>query len=114
VGQPDENGQCAVTYELNGIARDTMITNETIAPKGVQRVKADDADPKQVGAPIPGLIAEVLVSVGHKVTKGERMIMMEAMKMQTSINAPCDGHVAELLVEFGENVEIKDLLVRLK
>lgn len=114
VGQPDENGQCAVTYELNGIARDTMITNETVAPKGIQRVKADDADAKQVGAPIPGLIAEVLVSVGQKVIKGERMIMMEAMKMQTSINAPCDGHVAELLVQFGENVDIKDLLVRLK
>ncbi len=114
VGKPDEDGQCAVTYELNGIARDTMITNESVAPKRAQRIKADESDPLQVGAPIPGLIAEVHVSVGQKVKKGERLIMMEAMKMQTSINAPCDGHVAELAVKFADNVDIKDLLLKMK
>ena len=54
------------------------------------------------------------MSVGQKVKKGERLIMMEAMKMQTSINAPCDGHVAELSVKFADNVDIKDLLVKMK
>ena len=39
---------------------------------------------------------------------------MEAMKMQTSINAPCDGHVAELAVKFADNVDINDLLLKMK
>ncbi|MEK9862388.1 MAG: biotin/lipoyl-containing protein, partial [Verrucomicrobiota bacterium] len=113
VGSPDEQGQRTVTYELNGIARDTMITDAQIAPKGAQRAKADDADPSQIGAPIPGLIAEVHVRVGQKVQKGERLIMMEAMKMQTSINAPADGTISNLAVAFGDHVEIKDLLIQL-
>ena len=114
VGSPDEHGQCAVSYELNGMARDALITNESVAPKNAQRAKVEEGNPLHVGAPIPGLIAEVDVSVGQKVKKGDRLMMIEAMKMQTSINAPCDGLIAELGVAFGENVEVKDLLVRLK
>jgi len=113
IGSPDEHGQRAITYELNGMARDTMITDLQIAPKEAQRAKADESDPSQIGAPIPGLIAEVHVSVGQKVQKGERLIMMEAMKMQTSINAPADGTISALAVQFGDHVEIKDLLIQL-
>jgi biotin carboxyl carrier protein len=39
--------------------------------------------------------------------------MMEAMKMQTSINAPADGTISNLAVAFGDHVEIKDLLIQL-
>ena len=90
-----------------------MSTDLQIAPQEAQRAKADESDPSQIGAPIPGLIAEVHVSVGQKVQKGERLIMMEAMKMQTSINAPADGTISALAVQFGDHVEIKDLLIQL-
>ena len=53
--------------------------------------KADLADPAQVPAPIPGLIAQLQVSVGSKVAKGEKLLMMEAMKMQTTLYAERDG-----------------------
>ena len=74
----------------------------------------DIKDPLQVGAPIPGLIASVFVSVGQKVSRGDKLVMLEAMKMQTTVAAPCDGVVEKLTGEFGETVEIKDLLVRLR
>ncbi|MES2694693.1 MAG: biotin/lipoyl-containing protein, partial [Verrucomicrobiota bacterium] len=84
IGQPDKDGRRAISYELNGIARETFILDKTVAPKTKARPKADLNDPTQVAAPIPGLIAQLQVSVGGKVTKGEKLLMMEAMKMQNT------------------------------
>jgi pyruvate carboxylase len=114
VGPPDQEGRRAVSYELNGIGRDTFITDRSLAPKSKARPKADPDDPTQVAAPIPGLVAELSVSVGGKVGKGDRLLMMEAMKMQNTVYAPCDGVVAEVHVAIGDTVESKDLLIRLR
>ena len=114
IGKPDKEGKRVVTFELNGMTRETHIIDKTVAPQTKARVKVDVKDPMQVGAPIPGLIAKVMVEVGEKVCRGDKLMMMEAMKMQTTVNAPCDGVVDELVVEIGETVEIKDLLLRLK
>lgn len=114
VSDPDKDGRRTVTYELNGMTREAYILDKTVAPKAKSRDKADLGDPAQVGAPIPGLIAAISVTVGHKVAKGEKLLMMEAMKMQTTVYAPCDGVVSELSVQVGDTVESKDLLMRLK
>jgi pyruvate carboxylase len=114
VGQPDKDGRRAISYELNGIARETLILDKSVAPKSKARPKADLADSTQVGAPIPGLVAQLSVSVGSKVAKGDKLLMMEAMKMQNSVYAPCDGVVAELHVALGDTVEAKDLLLRIR
>ncbi|PAW80779.1 MAG: pyruvate carboxylase [Opitutia bacterium Tous-C8FEB] len=114
VGQPDKDGRRAISYELNGIARETLILDKSVAPKSKARPKADLADATQVGAPIPGLVAQLSVSVGSKVAKGDKLLMMEAMKMQNSVYAPCDGVVAELHVALGDTVEAKDLLLRIR
>jgi pyruvate carboxylase len=114
VGAPDKNGVRTVNYELNGIAREAAITDRNVAVKSKSRPKADLADPRQVAAPIPGLIASLGVSVGAKVAKGDKLLMMEAMKMQTTVYAPMDGVVAEVPVALGETVEAKDLLVKLR
>jgi pyruvate carboxylase len=114
VGPPDQEGRRAISYELNGIGRETFVFDRSIAPKTKARPKADLADPLQIGAPIPGLVAQLGVSVGTKVAKGDKLLMMEAMKMQNSVYAPCDGVVAELLVSLGDTVESKDLLLKLR
>jgi pyruvate carboxylase len=114
VGQPDKEGRRAISYELNGIARETFVLDKSIAPKTKARPKAELSDPTQVPAPIPGLIAQLNVSVGSKVAKGEKLLMMEAMKMQNTVYAPCDGVVAELHVALGDTVESKDLLVKIR
>ncbi len=114
VSEPDKDGRRAVTYELNGITRETTISDRKVAPQTKARVKADLADPLQVGAPIPGLVASIAVTVGHKVVKGDKLLLMEAMKMQTTVYAAADGVVAELLCGVGDTVESKDLLVRLR
>jgi pyruvate carboxylase len=114
VGAPDKEGRCAVSYELNGMARQAFVVDRSVAPKVKARPKADPEDPMQVAAPIPGLIAVLLVSVGSRVAKGDKLFMMEAMKMQTTVYAPADGVVMELHVALGDTVESKDLLIKLK
>jgi pyruvate carboxylase len=78
------------------------------------RAKATLTDPKHIGAPIPGLIATISVTAGQKVKKGDKLLMMEAMKMQTTVSAPLDGVVEEILVNIGDTVESKDLLMKLR
>ncbi|MEZ5421220.1 MAG: biotin/lipoyl-containing protein, partial [Vicinamibacterales bacterium] len=114
VGAPDKDSRRTVRFELNGMARDTLIVDRGVAPKAKPRPKANLADANDVAAPIPGLIATLSASVGARVARGEKLLMMEAMKMQTTVYAPCDGVVAELHVALGDTVEAKDLLVRMR
>ena len=114
VSAPDKDARRTVAYELNGMTREAYILDKTVTPKTKTRAKADLADPLQVGAPIPGLIAAISVTVGHKVAKGDKLLMMEAMKMQTTVYAPCAGVVAELPIQLGDTVESKDLVVKLR
>jgi len=114
VGDPDKDGRRAVSYELNGIGRDTFILDGKFAPQVEARPRADLGDPTQVAAPIPGLIAQLQVSVGSRVARGDKLLMMEAMKMQNTVYAPCEGVVEELHVALGDTVESKDLLLRIR
>ena len=57
IGAPDKDGRRTVTFELNGMTRETFITDRKVTPLSKARPKADLADPLQVAAPIPGLIA---------------------------------------------------------
>jgi biotin carboxyl carrier protein len=65
----------------------------------------------QVLAPMPGLILEVMVSVGDSVAAGTPVIKLEAMKMENEIPAPADGTVKELRVKAGDQVSTDDVLV---
>jgi len=114
VSEPEKDGRRTVTVELNGMTRETFIADKQLAPKAKLRPKADLKNPRQVPAPIPGLIASIAVSVGHKVNKGDKLLMLEAMKMQTTVSAPLDGVVDEIHVALNDTVESKDLLVTLR
>jgi len=114
VGEPDKDGRRPVSYELNGITRVAHIQDKTAKAEKKSRAKADPNDPLQAGAPIPGIITSVNVSVGTKVAKGDKLVTMEAMKMQTTIYAGTDGVVSEIHVQVGDKVESKDLLAKLR
>jgi pyruvate carboxylase len=111
--EPDINGQRTAIFELNGYPRHATVPDKTLASEVVTRPKADPADPTEVGAPMPGMVASIAVSVGHKVNEGDTLLTLEAMKMFAAISSPISGTVAEVFVKVGETVESKDLLVRL-
>jgi pyruvate carboxylase len=103
-----------ISYELNGMPRETVVVDKSIAPKSKTRVKADAADPLHIGAPIPGMVTALNVTVGSRVASGEKIATLEAMKMQTTLYAHADGVVEQMLAEVGDAVESGDLLVKLR
>jgi pyruvate carboxylase len=111
--EPDQNGQQTAIFELNGYPRHTTVTNKALAKDVVTRTKADPADPTQVGAPMPGMVASIAVSIGQRVKEGETLVTLEAMKMFAAVSSPIAGTVSEISVKVGEAVESKDLMVRL-
>ncbi|MBV6500508.1 MAG: 4-hydroxy-2-oxovalerate aldolase [Prosthecobacter sp.] len=111
--EPDANGQQTAIFELNGYPRHTTVTNKALAKNSTSKAKADPADASQVGAPMPGMVASIAVSVGQKVKEGETLVTLEAMKMFAAVASPTSGTVTEICIKIGESVESKDLLVRL-
>jgi pyruvate carboxylase len=111
VSDPHPDGSRIVFFELNGQPREVKIRDKALQAAAPARPKADPANAGHVGAPIPGAISSVAIELNAKVVKGDRLLVMEAMKMQSTIYAPCDGKVTQLLVSAGQNVEAKDLLL---
>ncbi|MGB3556442.1 MAG: biotin/lipoyl-containing protein, partial [Jannaschia sp.] len=67
-----------------------------------------------VEAPMPGLVKAVFVEAGAQVAAGDRMAVLEAMKMEHTLTAPRDGIVAEVLVAAGAQVEAGAALMRME
>jgi 3-methylcrotonyl-CoA carboxylase alpha subunit len=63
---------------------------------------------------MPGKVTSVDVAAGERVAKGQRLLTLEAMKMEHAMLAPFDGVVAELNVEAGAQVQVEALLARVE
>jgi pyruvate carboxylase len=111
VGDSRPDGYRTVFFELNGQPREVNIRDKSLRAAEAQRAKADPAKPGQVGAPIPGLVSNLAVELNETVNKGDRLLVMEAMKMQTTLYAPVGGTVKQILAQAGHQVEAKDLLL---
>ena len=114
VGTPDKDGRRVINYELNGYPREAVVVDRSQAKTAKVRAKAAATDPLQIGAPIPGMITSLSATVGGKVAKGDKLAVLEAMKMQTTIYAPTEGVIAEVFATAGDSVEAGDLLVKLR
>ena len=113
-GETNDKGLVRVFFELNGQPRSIQVPDRIHGAEGAAtRPKADADDPMQVGAPMPGVISTVNVSKGQKIAAGDVLLSIEAMKMETAIYAEADGVVDDLLVSTGDQIDAKDLLVKL-
>ncbi len=114
IGEPDDAGQRTLFYELNGMPRESTVADNSLSatsPKA--RAKGDPNDPAHVCAPMPGMVSEVAVEIGQEVKAGDKLIVLEAMKMLTTVSASADGVVSELIVGKGDSVDSDDLMARL-
>jgi len=68
----------------------------------------------KVTAPMPGNILDVKVSTGDTVTKGQVLMVLEAMKMENDIVAPCDGKVTSVIAKKGDTVNASDALATIQ
>lgn len=114
VGVPHENGTRTVFFELNGQPRDVTIFDRSVETKVARNEKADPNDPKHVGAGMPGMVVKVDIKPGDTVEKGQKLMVLEAMKMETTVAAPNSGVIGQVLVKSGTKVETGDLLLSFK
>jgi pyruvate carboxylase len=112
VGDPLPDGRRMVFFEMNGQPREVPVADAALAAEGQARRKAEPGNPRQVGAPMPGLVVSVAVTEGEQVARGQKLLALEAMKMETTLHAEQGGRVAEVLVKPGTQVEAADLLLR--
>jgi pyruvate carboxylase len=108
---PDE-GERKLFFELNGQPRVIRIRHQGVARVSAQ-LQAQDGNPDHVGAPMPGMVATVAVTVGQRVAKGDPLLSIEAMKMETMLRAERSGVVRQLHTAPGRVVNAKDLLLEL-
>ncbi|KAA8491876.1 Pyruvate carboxylase 1 [Porphyridium purpureum] len=117
----DNKGYRDVFFELNGVPRLVKVLDVkagaqtgTGAVRTAAAERANPAVPGQVGASMPGTVVEVKVKPGVVVRKGEQLLMLSAMKMETIVSAPVNGTVKRVLVELGDLVQNEDLLVEIE
>ncbi|QDV83260.1 pyruvate carboxylase [Planctomycetes bacterium TBK1r] len=110
VGQPHPDGTRTVFFELNGQPREITVYDKSLEPETKAAVKADPRDENQVASSMPGMVITVAVEEGSKVKEGQKLMVLEAMKMETTVNAPKSGVIKTIHAPPGTQVEAGDLL----
>ncbi|MEH7238436.1 pyruvate carboxylase [Bacillus sp. JJ1562] len=113
VGQAQPDGTRIVYFELNGQPREVIVKDSNIKSTVVAKLKADRDNENHIGATMPGTVVKVLVEKGDKVNKGDHLMITEAMKMETTVQAPFSGVVKDIHVANGEAIQTGDLLLEL-
>lgn len=97
------NGELVLTYAGRRY-RGTVIDERLADLKRRAGIPDGPAGRTVVKAPMPGLVVKILIKVGAAVRKGDRLLVLEAMKMENDVKAPRDGTVAAISVKPGEPV----------
>ena len=114
VGQPHPDGSRTVFFELNGQPREVAVVDRSLDVQVKAAIQADADDPTHIAASMPGMVITVAVAVGDKVKAGQKLFVLEAMKMETTINASLDGTVETIHTPAGTQVEAGNLLAIVK
>ena len=107
------------SYAVNVLSESEVSVNgrvyqvEVFDPRGPRgpRARGERPGPQAVASSMPGRVVEVLVTPGQQVAAGQRLIVVEAMKMQNEMKAPRAGRVASVKAEAGATVSAGDILV---
>ena len=96
----------------NGLAIDAMVVSARAAELlRVMPFKAPADMSKFLLSPMPGLLVDVLVAPGQKVSAGERLAVIEAMKMENILTASQDGTVDKILAAKGESLAVDQAIL---
>ena len=111
----DNDGMREAIFEVNGNRRIIKIKDKTVTANSSNSVLyADESNPLEVGANIPGNIIKVLVKEGEKVEANQPIAVIEAMKMETNILAAAAGTVERIYVSEGQQVKAGEMVAKLK
>lgn len=111
ISEARSDGTRVIYFELNGQSREVVIKDTHVQATETSRPKVDPNNPKHIGATMPGTVVKVLCETGEKVEKGDYLIITEAMKMETTVQAPFSGTIKQMHVKDGEAITVNDLMV---
>jgi pyruvate carboxylase len=111
VGDAHPDGRRTVFFELNGQPREVTVVDRSLKTSARAKEMASPQAAGQIGAPTPGVVTTVAVETGQRVEAGQKLLVLEAMKMQSTVYAPVAGTVTRRLVEPGQTVDTKELLL---
>ncbi|MGD6964904.1 pyruvate carboxylase [Rossellomorea vietnamensis] len=113
VGQPQADGTRIVYFELNGQAREVVIKDESVKASVALKPKANPKNENHIGATMPGTVLKVIAGKGEKVSQGDHLLINEAMKMETTVQAPFTGTIRDIHVKSGDAIAPGDLLIEI-
>ncbi|WP_028392982.1 pyruvate carboxylase [Bacillus cihuensis] len=113
ISQPQADGTRVIYFELNGQARQVTIKDEGIKSSVQTKIKADSKNQSHLGATMPGTVLNVVVQKGEQVKQGDHLIITEAMKMETTVQAPFSGIIKDIHVKNGDAISTGDLLIEI-
>ena len=112
------DGQRVTAYvSSDGAKRWVTVGGQTFAltksTAGTRRAQHGHHAQDELTAPMPGQVRAVNVTEGESVTKGQTLLVLEAMKMEMRVSAPRDGMVGKLFVQQGQTVEREQVLIEI-
>ena len=108
----NEKGDKTVFFNLNGQTRGIEVEDKTAPVTKIVNQKA--VKNNEIGAPLQGLLAKMLVKDGIKVEKEQPLFVLEAMKMESTIVSPEAGMIAKIHLVAGAMVEQNDLIIEME
>jgi pyruvate carboxylase len=112
IGELDETGRRSVHLRANGEPIVLRVVDESAPKSATAHPKAEPGNPAHLGASVPGVIS-VVVKAGDQVRAGDRVAIIEAMKMESAVTAGTAGTVETVHVKDKSQVEPGDLVVTL-
>ncbi len=102
-----------IKLKVNGVLFDIDVQDKydlLLEKLGMQQ--SDHSNHNEVKAPMPGMILDILVKEGQLVSKGDKLIILEAMKMENVIKSTGEGTVEAIHIQKGMNVEKNQVLIQ--
>lgn len=116
VRELNDDGERDVVFEVNGNRRAVRIkdNNVTLINAASSIIYADEDDPTEIGANIPGNIVKLFIKEGDEVKEKQPIAVVEAMKMETNILSPIKGIIDRIYVKEMQQVKAGELIAKLK
>lgn len=111
MSDPDAEGNRILTFEVNGMLRELSVMDKNLEVITDRKLKADKSNPCHLGSTIPGTVEKVLVKEGDEIKVNMPLMVVEAMKMETTVVSKVNGTVDKLYVTAGDRVNNEDLLI---
>ncbi|BEP28100.1 pyruvate carboxylase [Helicovermis profundi] len=112
----DSNGFRRVVFEVNGNRREINIRDKATKNEksGDYVHMVDKSNPYEIGSSIPGIVSKLFVKEGDVVLENDKLLVIEAMKMETNISSSVSGEIEEILVKEGKEVKPGELIIKIK